>query len=463
MSNACLALHRATLDLIADCGVSDGVVDHTAWEAAGCPPITDSAAAACVRPPAQRRIVRLGLDARMARNDWSFASTPGGVESLEASHSAAEALYLWGDLDRLSPANRRAWVDSINRWHDADTGYFLGPYVLPADHAAWKRTSETHPWAHIHDHLLSVLIPCLMLLGGNPRHPLSRGRQSGRFLDRGYLEAYLERDWTGYRQDGDYTRQNPWWMGNEFWYPGCLLWAISIEEAGTPAGAEARRLLDEVWYSWHDANFNDCGFWGGTLRGDPARLAPLPPHPTPVQRRAWAASQVMGGAHQLWLYDFDRHPIPQTVRRRQTDTLLDLQSRDGHFGFAGPDADDSRSSDCTDVDCLTLLAYNVRHDDYRRAEIRTACDRAAGAILRDKLDASGVLASRPGQAWSHHGLSPETFSPAGASNLHQQAFYLWAVLAATAVLDRSADPAVQSFIERPWPRMPTHWLWVGTA
>jgi hypothetical protein len=45
-------------------------------------------------------------------------------------------------------------------------------------------------------------------------------------------------------------------------------------------------------------------------------------------------------------------------------------------------------------------------------------------------------------------------------NRHLHCFYLWAVLAAVSVLERSDDPAVQSFIDRPWPLMPTHWQWV---
>ena len=247
-------------------------------------------------------------------------------------------------------------------------------------------------------------------------------------------------------------------MGNEFWYPGCILWAISVFECGTPAAERARQLLDQVWYAWHDANFSDGGFWAGTRAGDPARLW-RPGGDSACDRHYAAAVEAMGGAHQLWLYDHDRHPIPPEVRRRQTDIVLSLQCGDGRFGLWGPGEADSRSNDCTDVDCLTVLAYNHRADDYRRADIRAACDRAAAAILRDKIDAHGVLTSRPGEGWAHHGLSPETFSPPGAPNLHQQGFYLWAVLAAVSVLERSADPAVQSFIERRWPLMPAYWLW----
>lgn len=468
-TDACASLHRATLDLIEACGVSDGVVDAAAWEAAGAPSLHSPQGKACIRPAGERRVVRKSLAQRSAEGDWAFASTPGGVESLEAGHSAAEALYLWGDLGWLSTADRQAWVAAFNRWQDRETGYFLGPYVPEERHPLWQRPSVTHPWAHMHDHLLAVLVPCLLMLGGAPRHKLSEGRMSGRFLDRRYLESYLERDWSGYRNDGDYTRQSPWWMGNEFWYPGCILWAISVCECGSAAGSRARQLLDQVWYAWHDANLNRFGFWHGSLRGDPARLwrgglaagEAFPDLPAGRGQLHWAANQVMGGAHQLWLYDFERHPIPERTRTAQTDLLLDLQCRaDGRFGIWGGDAAQSDSIDCTDVDCLTLLAYNHARQDHRRAEIEAACGRAVASILASKRDAWGVLASRPGHDWTHHSHSLPTFSPGDAPNLHQQGFYLWAVLAGVSTLRRHDDPAVQAFIDRPWPTMPTHWLWV---
>lgn len=462
------SLQHATRALIDACAPSDGVVDRSAWTAAGCPSLHSPAGAACVKPPAARRIVTRTLAQRIASGDWAFASTPGGEESLEASHSAAEALFLWGDLARLSQADRRGWSDYFNRWQDRETGYFLGPYVPERSHPCWARSDTTHPWSHMHDHLLAVVVPCQIMLGGKPRHRLSEGAQSGRFLDRGLLEAYLERDWSGYRNDGDYTRQNPWWMGNEFWYPGCLLWAISVTESGTAAGVHARQLLDEVWYRWHDANMNRWGLWHGSLAGDPARFwrgglqadEALPERIVTRGQHHWAAVQVMGGAHQLWLYDFDRHPIPERIRAAQTDLLLSMPCRnDGRFGLWGPDAERSDSNDCTDVDCLTLLANNHARQDHRRSDIAAVCGRAAASILAHKRDAWGVLASRPGNLWTHHSHALATCSPADAPNLHQQAFYLWAVLAAVSVLDRHDDPDVQSFIYRSWPTMPTHWLW----
>lgn len=100
------------------CGVAGGIADEAAWEAAGCSPVTSAGAARFVT--AAPRVKPLAE--RLADNDWAFASTPGGEESLEGGHSAVEALYLLGELDRLSAANRRAWMDYFNQYQDEATG-----------------------------------------------------------------------------------------------------------------------------------------------------------------------------------------------------------------------------------------------------------------------------------------------------------------------------------------------------
>jgi hypothetical protein len=227
-------------------------------------------------------------------------------------------------------------------------------------------------------------------------------------------------------------------------------------------------LLDEVWYGWHDRNFCPNGFWCGDLDGDPAHCwqGGLEPGRLPVEfrtpaERHWSAVTVMGGAHQLWFYDFDRHPVPDHVRRAQTDAVLALQNRHHHhFGMGDVDGPAGWSSNCTDVDGMTVLAINWRRQDYRRAEIAGALLRAMRAILSDRLNADGVLESVVGEPFTHNFNSWETFSPAGWGNMLNQSFYLWAIIAACSANRDVAEPALQSFTQHPWPRVPSHWLWV---
>ncbi len=80
--------------------------------------------------------------------------------------------------------------------------------------------------------------------------------------------------------------------------------------------------------------------------------------------------------------------------------------------------------------------------------------------LTDRINADGVLESVPGAPFAHNFNSWETYSPAGQANLLDQAFYLWAVVAAAAATRRSKDPALNGYLAHAWPRVPSHWLWV---
>jgi hypothetical protein len=464
------ALKANILRFLERCGVAEGVANEAAWNAAGVLKVFGAEAERFIRPAAERREAPVSIAERLRVNHWAFASTPGGVESLEGGHSAVEALFLLGELGRLSNENKRAWVHYFNQYQDRETGYYLGPYVPPRDHPSWRDGRVcTHPWSHMHDHLISSLCPTLMLLGGTSRFPLSQGSMTGRFLDRSYLEHYLHgRDWNDYRGDLDFRRHNPWWMGNEFWYPACILWQIATWEAGTPEARQARRLLDDVWYAWHDRNFAVDGFWHGDLDGDPARLwqGCLPSGNLPVTASApdqlrRSAIAIMGGAHQLWVYDFDGHPIPEAVRRAQTDAVLAIQNRHHrHFGLGDVENPHGWSNNCTDVDGMTVLAINHHRQDYRRADIAVALRRAMQAILTDKINADGVLQSIPGAPFAHNFNSWATYSPGNQGNLLDQSFYLWAVVAACSVVRDAEEPVLRSFLEQAWPRVPSHWLWV---
>ena len=461
---------KSALAFLERCYPSDGVFDATAWEASGENSIHSAKAQTFVKPEAQRNVALKTLEQRIATRDWAFASTPGGCESLEGGHSALEAYFFLGELDKLSADDRASWNDYFNAFQDRETGYFLGPYIRDAQHRSWRDAAvNSHPWSHMHDHMTCCLCPTMMLLDGKPRYRLSEGSMTGRFLDKATLEHYLYgRDWTGFQFDLNFRRHNPWWMGNEFWYPGCILWQITQWEAGTPAAKTARTLLDEVWYRWHDGNMGITGFWYGDLDGDPDKLwrgslpeGPLPATPDSSEAYSWVAYQIMGAAHQLWLYDADGHAIAPDMRKKQTDILLALQNVNDHcFSLRSPNAESANSNNCTDVDCMTLLANNYHRQDYRRADIEKALHDAAITILNSKINRFGVLESRMDEAFFHCFNSYETYSPAGWGNVHNQSFYFWALLAAFSVVKHSDDAALATFLAHDWPQVPSHWLWV---
>ena len=403
-------------------------------------------------------IKRMSLDERLANNNWAYASTPGGSESLQGSHSALETLYFFGELGRLSEKNKRAWADYFNSFQDKDTGYFIGPHVPPKDHPTFHNDEDY--WDFAKDQMLTYLCPTMLLIDAKPRYPLSSGAKSGRFLNKQYFMDYLHgRDW---------NKQTPWVIGNYYWQAAVILWLITVWEAGTAEAKQARLMLDEVWYRWHDDNMGPTGFWGGDLNG-PSELIwhcslPVGFHtlnPATADEYHWSSNLVMGGIHQLWVYDFENHPIPEKMRKIQTDSALLCQKKNGLFGLSGPDGPDYDNVSCTDVDCATLLAMNYIKQDYRRKEIKASLAKSLTAMLTLKCNKDGVLIAtqdRPGNGGFVNAFP--TLSNIGQGNMLDQSFYFWAVIACCTVLEPADCPEFSSFIEHDWPQILSPWLWV---
>ena len=168
------------LAFVEACAPSEGVFDEAAWTASGRWRVLDPRCTRFFRPASARVVRTRTLEERRRDNDWTFASTPGGVESIEGSQAAVETLFLLGELERLSPDNRAAWAASLNRHQDERTGHFPGPFIPPPDHPSWADPQAcTHTRQHMQDHLACAVCPTLMLLGARSRVPLSEGTETG--------------------------------------------------------------------------------------------------------------------------------------------------------------------------------------------------------------------------------------------------------------------------------------------
>lgn len=456
------------LRFIERCVPSDGVFDEEAFKAAGGKNVRGSGSDKFIIPKEKRIVKTLTLKERAKNNYWAFSSTPGGVESIEGNHSAIEALYLLGELDTLTDEDKANWADYINSFQDEATGYYLGPYIPDKSDPSWSDASvNTHPWYHMHEHLIACLCPAIMLLGAKSKYKFSKGSMTGRYLDEDFLKDYLyNRDWNNYKFDLNFRRHNPWWMGNEFWNAGCILWQIATWEEGTKEGDKARKLLDEIWYKWHDENIGITGFWYGDLKTDKEKIwhhvmetgfETLTPKTS--DEYCWISSPIMGSAHQLWLYAYENHDIPDELRKRQTDMILLLQRNDGLFGLRAPDDPLSYNDNTIDTDCMTLLAFNYNRIDYRREDIKKALKKAVLSIFKYKINDYGVLESRMEVGFGHNFNSVPTLSPANWGNMINMSFYFWPLICAFNILDKSECPELSEFIDHDWPQPVSHYLW----
>lgn len=103
-------------------------------------------------------------------------------------------------------------------------------------------------------------------------------------------------------------------------------------------------LALDCWFEWLDSTVDkENGLWG-------------------TNGYCSAGEAVCGGYHQLLLYFYENHPLPNI--RALVDTVLSLQHWDGGFNPLG------NAGACEDVDCVDILVNCYKRLDYRRPAIR---------------------------------------------------------------------------------------------
>jgi hypothetical protein len=261
----------------------------------------------------------------------AFASAAEGAPDLYGAADAAYALWILGDLERLtSPDDREAWSERIRAQQDPRTGWF----------------DRSRLAGHGVPHATAFATGALTLLGSAPAAPLRYAEAL--FADRASVDAWL--DGFGWQQ----------------------IWT------GSHAAGAAAAVIDAP------AGLSLPGDWGATvLDALEARVDPR----TGLWKRAlhdrlWRRPTTLdlgGAAHFWWLFDRLGRPVPRPDLA--IESILGLQRRTGLWGsrvFGG------RFPQGIDFDALHGLRVAWRDrpaavSDARRASlrarIRTALDR----------------------------------------------------------------------------------------
>lgn len=297
---------------------------------------------------------------------YAFTMCDGGEATLYSSCFAVMILQYIGQLENLSPIEKRDWAAQINSWQDPESGLYLGPEIVKD-----KLTSPKHDYEHVTMHLAAHVLPTLALLGVQPKYPLTF---SHTFLDTVYLLDWLnKRDW-----------KDAWLEGNNLLFIGQFL--VFLRDVEAKSGAQ--KSLD-IYFDWLDSQLDpNTGLWG---------------------TNSYCSSFVAmcGGYHQLLVYYHERRPV--LFKEELIDTVLDLQHEDGGF------APEGGGGACEDVDAVDILVNMYKQIDYRRADIRAALRKCLRQILTlQKPD--GGFPYKDGVPFIHMGI-PATASPAGVSNM----------------------------------------------
>ncbi len=267
---------------------------------------------------------------------------------------AALARDLAGDLDRITPSERKEWIEYLNGFQTQD-GLFRDPaFGLPEDlsnvplraDAGWAGGIAGWGWWHMTNHIYAALAS----LGGVAPKPLA-------LLTPFYREEIKIEDWLAQR-----NWNLSWSVGNEVLNIGTFLLYARDFHHEPRAGKLITRLLD-----WLDKYQNpQTGYWGTDCT-------------SPVGKR-----QAMCGAyHEYILYAYEGRPIPKL--EKVIDATLSLQNTGGGFGC------DGKSGACEDIDAAFIFANACYRTDYRRDDIYRSMAQVLPAILEHQNPDGGFV------------------------------------------------------------------------
>jgi hypothetical protein len=253
--------------------------------------------------------------------------------TLYSSTYAAMTRSLYRDLDTLTPAQRREWIEYLQS-HQDDDGLFRDPLIF--GEGWYKDDPEWCGRRHLTCHVTTALT-CLGAVAAKPLVCLEP------FYDRDRLLEWLAaRDWS----KADF-------VGNEVLNVGTLLQYARDFQQEPRAAPAMRAMLD--WLSEHHIDPH-TGLWGTY----------------DVSTGPGLSRGVMGAYHFWLLYFYDGVSIPH-VEPAIAHVLRTQGGKDDGFGQGvhGP-----RSSACEDIDSIDplvrLLSTSRRRDEIlhalRRAE-----------------------------------------------------------------------------------------------
>lgn len=289
--------------------------------------------------------------------------------NIYASVYACLILSLYGELEIMPAAERRAWVDYLDAFQAEKDGLFYDPVLdspLYADSDWWGAR-----------HFALHAIPAYTALNARPRHPF-------RFLERYHhpdalVHLLAGADWSrpiAHANDIDNRIMN---IGSSLQYARD---AFGDEKAARAVDFLLDRLTERI--------NPETGLWGGYRLDDPEQVSRM----------------VQFGYHVLSLFFYDRRPVARPDRI--IDWALATQNAAGGFGPR------LNSSACEDIDSASLLVRLSRLTDHRRAEVHRALRRSLSAIVTNR-SADGGFVFRRGEAlvYGH----PQMSSPAGEGSL----------------------------------------------
>lgn len=287
------------------------------------------------------------------------SSVPNGPSTLYGTCYAWLGLYYLGrDRPELQDKTGRLIRASQNRYSGLFEGPELNGFVAPSR----ARHSQEHLLLHL---TCSAVLPVAQQMG-ILLEPIGAAQT---YCDLNALANWQNTiDW-----------QDAWLEGNNILFVGQLLvYLRDVQKCHAAAESLSR------WFAWLDRTADPkTGLWGTNGYCSPMEA-------------------VYGGYHQLLVYFYENHPLPNV--HGLVDTVLSIQHSDGGFNPNG------NGGACEDVDSVDILVNCYKRIDYRRAEIRHALRKCAKHVLATQ-NTDGGFPYALDQEQSHMGVPGTSAGP----------------------------------------------------
>ena len=323
--------------------------------------------------------------------------------TLYASVCAALTRHIYGDLDIISPEQKKQWIDYI-LIHQADDGLFKDKYIANS----MAEEGDGWGWRHLTVHAIMALT-ALGSVAPKSFQPLDK------FKDPHFLIKWLE--------NRIVERDLEWDLGNQV-----QNYVVMLQYARDFQGEEWAGPVVEMILDWLDEAQNPTtGLWNKGPR-NPALLC-----------------RDVRVAYHLWLlYFYEGRPIKYADR--VIHTCLSTQNEMGGFDVR------INSSACADIDSIDPLVRLSFHTQYRHDDVISSLQRAIPWVLANMNDDGGFVFTRGEDLTVGH---KSMYSGIDESNM----FYTWFRTLSLAYL---AQTFPNSTIGRfPWQfiRCPGHQFW----
>ena len=347
----------------------------------------------------KQRILGYLEQRRVGEFEFKFSAN-STMPTLYASIYACMLLGLLGELDKLTSADKRRWLEYFNQMQSESDGYFRDPALVGNDYETGGVWGDGWGIRHLAGHIIIAY----GRLEGQPRYPF-------KFLSPFYNDTCLEA-WLG-----KFNFETNVWSASNY-----LMNLYSLLQYARDFMGESRaaKPIDRIasWLTEHQSP--ETGMW----------------HKYSVRGYPELGDAIRGAYHFYPLFTYEQRPV--AYREKVIDQIIKSQNSWGGF-----EMEKRPSGACEDIDALEPMIRFVAQTGYRKAEAELTVKRAMVWLLANRHTDGGYESLM--ENGCHYGGHPQTESFPKQSNLFATWFRTLTLAYVTRFLKMENDYNISRF------------------